>query len=74
MIGVERTDMRSKTNAANSKIVNGVAGLNILRSENWSFKRDSSCRRPQDAASGKELRSLNAQGSVSIFRWNEVIF
>lgn len=30
-IGVEITDMRSKTKAANSKIVNGVAGRNIMK-------------------------------------------
>lgn len=29
-IGVEMTDMSNKTNAASSRIVNGVAGRNIL--------------------------------------------
>lgn len=39
MIGVERTDMRSKASAANSKIVSGVAGLSILGVESWSTRR-----------------------------------
>lgn len=52
MIGVESTDMSSKTNAVNSSTVKGVAGLNILKSENLPFRNDCGCQRRQDAASG----------------------
>jgi hypothetical protein len=34
MMGVEMTDISSKTNAAKSTIVSGVAGLNIV----WSVR------------------------------------
>lgn len=39
MMGVEITEIRSNANAANNKIVNGVAGLNILKYMDVLVKR-----------------------------------
>jgi len=50
MIGVERTEMRSKTNAANSRIVRGVAGLNMTKWRESGCQSDCGCQRLQDAA------------------------
>lgn len=52
MIGVDRTEMSSKTNATNSNTVNGVAGLNIVICRDWESRKDCVCRRRQDAAVG----------------------
>lgn len=49
-IGVEMTEMSSKTKAASSRIVNGVAGRNILKVWNQPPRNDCICRRLQDAA------------------------
>lgn len=38
MIGVEITEINNKTKAANSKIVNGVAGRNILILQDSPFQ------------------------------------
>jgi hypothetical protein len=70
MIGVEITEMSSKTNAASSSTVRGVAGLNILKSQDSPFRNDCGCQRPQDAASEERLVSLNAQGVFAIIRRN----
>jgi hypothetical protein len=49
-MGVEITDMRSKAKAARSKIVNGVAGLNILNIERTPSRKPAGRRRRYDAA------------------------
>lgn len=38
MIGVERTEISSKTNAMNSSIVRGVAGLNMVKADMCRFE------------------------------------
>jgi hypothetical protein len=49
-IGVEMTEINRQTNAANNKIVKGVAGRNILKLGASRFRNDCGCQRLQDAA------------------------
>ena len=65
MIGVEITDMSSKTNAASSSTDRGVAGLNILKSEDPPSRNDCGCRRPQDAASGVKAGESSMRKLIS---------
>jgi len=48
IMGVERTDISRRANAANSNTERGVAGLNILSDAGSAYGREG--RRRQDAA------------------------